>query len=102
MRAWFLHRYQNTLLLMPWLMYRLHFPWFDGWKNGECRACGLARLPGDVTRGGDLADPCLGVLPGVSFACCGHGNRRLAYAAFTDGSCIRGFDVIDSRAPLPK
>lgn len=36
-------------------------------------------------------DPCLGVLPGVESACCGHGIRKNAYIKFTNGVMIREF-----------
>jgi len=36
----------------------------------------------------EYADPCLGCLPGVAFACCGHGDREM-YIAFENGVTIR-------------
>ena len=33
-------------------------------------------------------DPCLGMLPGVNFACCGHGTDN-GYIAFENGVTIR-------------
>jgi hypothetical protein len=42
-------------------------------------------------------DPCLGTLPGVNFACCGHGVHR-GYIAFSNGMIIRGkFKVVEHR-----
>lgn len=38
-------------------------------------------------------DPCLGELPGVEGACCGHGVRSKAYVQFEDGLTFRGFRV---------
>lgn len=32
-------------------------------------------------------DPCLGMLPGVIGACCGHGNEKVSYIAF-EGSTV--------------
>ncbi len=43
----------------------------------------------------DRPDPCLGWLPGVEFACCGHGARGgfpQGYIAFTNGRVVR-FDT---------
>ena len=39
-------------------------------------------------------DDCLGMLPGVKYACCGHGDRDNAYIMFENGVIVRGFDVI--------
>lgn len=41
----------------------------------------------------DGHDACLGTLPGVSNACCGHGEVDMAYIQWSDGSCTRGFDA---------
>lgn len=38
-------------------------------------------------------DPCIGELPGVLEACCGHGKPRQAYVTFENGIVLRGFDV---------
>ena len=34
----------------------------------------------------EYVDPCLGVLPGVAFACCGHGGN--GYIAFENGTTV--------------
>lgn len=34
-------------------------------------------------------DPCIANLPGVAFACCGHG-KNLGYVKFKNGTIIRG------------
>jgi len=39
-------------------------------------------------------DGCLGTLPGVMNACCGHGQANEAYVQFWDGICIRGHSAI--------
>jgi hypothetical protein len=49
-----------------------------------CVACGL------VFEG---HDPCLGTLPGVSNACCGHGVPSEAYIQFENGVTIHGFQT---------
>ncbi len=54
-----------------------------GWKCPECK------LKREVDGG---PDPCLGALPGVLFACCGHGgkgNNKDGYVYFTNGRVIR-------------
>jgi hypothetical protein len=53
-----------------------------GWR---CPACGLAR----EMFGGP--DPCIGHLPGVKFACCGHGLKGNcpAYLCFDNDVTLR-------------
>lgn len=57
-----------------------------GW---ECPACGLRR---EIDNG---PDPCMGELPGVDFACCGHGGVPgttaigTGYVRFTNGMVLR-------------
>lgn len=50
-------------------------------QERPCIRCG--KIPGES--GGD--DPCLGHLPGVKAACCGHGAWR-GYIMFTDGTVV--------------
>ena len=50
--------------------------------KASCKRCG--RPP---TKEGH--DACLKSLPGVKFACCGHGEQD-GYIMFTDGRVIRG------------
>ena len=54
-----------------------------------CKKC---NLPCDI----DGPDPCLGLLPGVEFACCGHGNRANSYIKFDNGLIIRGFKLANN------
>lgn len=44
-----------------------------------CAKCGEKRHV-------DQPDPCLGWLPGVSFACCGHGVEGMGYIVYNDGT----------------
>lgn len=48
-----------------------------------CPKCGQLPTP-------EGHDPCLGTLPGVKAACCGHGIPDQAYVAFDNGMVIRG------------
>ena len=41
-------------------------------------------------------DPCLGDLPGVEHACCGHGVPGKAYLRFSNGVVVRGFDTVEA------
>lgn len=43
-----------------------------GWRPRECNHCGLQW-------GESLHDPCLGQIPGVLSACCGHGDPTKRY-----------------------
>ena len=40
-----------------------------------------------------VLDDCLGKLPGVKNACCGHGDREQSYIQFENGTIIRGFYI---------
>lgn len=65
-----------------------------GW-GGEvrpCIVCGQQEWSGD-----GAVDNCLGLLPGVSNACCGHGDPTCSYIQFTNGLLIRGFRVVEPR-----
>lgn len=57
-------------------------------RQQRCTWCAMRRLPNGN-------DPCLGTLPGVKFACCGHGQGG-SYVMFRGGKVIRGpFDHMD-------
>ncbi len=53
----------------------------EDWPDGFCNACGQCKTE-------EGHDPCIASLPGVIFACCGHGNGD-AYIKFEDGRCLR-------------
>lgn len=57
--------------------------------SGKERACGHCNRESK-----DDIDPCLGKLPGVINACCGHGNPKEAYVQFENGTIVKGFDCI--------
>jgi hypothetical protein len=52
--------------------------------GGACERCGL---PVGLPHEGD--DPCLSDLPGVVYACCGHG-WAFGYATLSNGVCLMG------------
>lgn len=52
-------------------------------KNRSCGYCGKPN-----TKEGH--DPCIGTIPNVLNACCGHGNINEAYIQFLDLNIIRG------------
>lgn len=64
-------------------------PGFGGFPYPRyCAKCGLKTPLGE----GEV-DPCLGVLPGVDNACCGHGVREESYIRFENGTVVKGFVV---------
>lgn len=53
------------------------------WRTEPCGHCGKVNTP-------EGHDGCLGTLPGVMNACCGHGVVAEAYVQFVDGSVVSG------------
>jgi len=58
------------------------------------RACGHCGLPNTP----DGCDACLGTLPGVRNACCGHGNIAAAYVQLWTGETTRGKTAAEMKA----
>lgn len=58
-------------------------------KLRPCKKCGKEFQGSNE---GD-PDPCLGNLPGVDNACCGHGEESMSYIRFTNGIIVKGFKV---------
>ena len=56
--------------------------------NRVCGECGKENTP-------EGHDGCLGALPGVTNACCGHGQVAEAYVVLLDGTRLAGTDAID-------
>lgn len=54
--------------------------------EGTQRPCGHCQRPPTAND----HDACLGTLPGVANACCGHGVSENAYVQLDDGSVLRG------------
>lgn len=57
-------------------------------EHRPCKKCGML-----YTLESKGVDPCLGVLPGVKYACCGHGDSTKSYIHFTNGVIIREFTI---------
>lgn len=53
------------------------------WHIRPCGFCGKHNTP-------EGHDGCLGIIPNVMNACCGHGITESAYIQFESGSTIRG------------
>ncbi|MGD9381430.1 MAG: hypothetical protein PVI03_03215 [Candidatus Thorarchaeota archaeon] len=61
-------------------------------REGQAFICPKCQ---SVVEGAGHPDPCLGKLPGVRFACCGHG-KDYGYIVFENGTVViskTGFDV---------
>lgn len=58
----------------------------DEWRDRPCGHCGRHDTP-------EGHDACLGTLPGVINACCGHGDHAEAYIMFDNGITVRGFKI---------
>lgn len=59
-----------------------------GGKTRPCKKCGAKYPLGEREK-----DPCLGYLPGVDNACCGHGERSKAFVRFINGVVLKGFEI---------
>lgn len=53
-------------------------------RDNPNRPCGYCGLPNTA----EGHDGCLGTLPGVMNACCGHGSDNEAYIQFDDGQML--------------
>ena len=69
-----------------------------GYSVRPCKRCGRDFEGSNV---GD-ADPCLGELPGVDNACCGHGDPSMSYIRFTNGVVVKGFTVEPPSFPIKR
>lgn len=58
-------------------------------KLGQtCDNCGLKVKKEHRDHRGQYVDPCLGILPGVKYGCCGHGEED-GYLFFLNGVTVR-------------
>ncbi|KKN01166.1 hypothetical protein LCGC14_1130550 [marine sediment metagenome] len=76
-----------------WLFSALGKPVEDNWRKIPCGICGEK-----LTEEGH--DKCIGILPGVMNACCGHGQVDEAYVMFSDESILRGNNALDTISKL--
>jgi len=63
-------------------------PVIGNYQDRPCGKCGEYR-----TKEGH--DPCLGELPGLMNACCGHGIDTSAYAQYLNGSTVNGEEALE-------
>ena len=78
-----------------WIYSDTKGPTVDTWQDRPCGICG--KFPTEEGH-----DACLGTLPGVMNACCGHGDNRDAYVQFLGGFSINGEDAITILTILKK
>lgn len=84
----FLRGHQIEYVNGEWLYSDTKEPTATNWDRRPCGRCGLHN-----TKEGH--DACLGTLPNVMNACCGHGETNQAYVQFYDESSIRGSEAVE-------
>lgn len=63
-------------------------------SDRPCTRCGQKSTP-------EGHDACIGTLPGVMNACCGHGEILYAYMQLIGGEYVYGQDAVDAFEKLP-
>jgi hypothetical protein len=84
------HKVHYDELKRTWVINKTNTRYYD---DIPCKHCG-------ETPTGLGHDSCIGLLDGVSNACCGHGVIKDAYIQFSDGFVIRGICAIQAQAIL--
>ncbi|HET8838063.1 MAG TPA: hypothetical protein VFM82_03625 [Flavobacteriaceae bacterium] len=62
--------------------------YLNGYAKEICDHCGIKRTP-------EGHDGCIGTLPNVMNACCGHGEDRVAYVQFWDKERLGGKEAME-------
>jgi hypothetical protein len=62
--------------------------YLDGYGKDNCSHCGLDRTI-------EGHDGCIGTLPNIMNACCGHGEINMAYVQFWDETTIQGREALN-------
>lgn len=57
------------------------------WQGKPCGHCNEHNTP-------EGHDPCLGTIPNVTNACCGHGEELEAYAILSNGRRVAGAEAV--------
>lgn len=70
-----------------WVFSDTKEPTSQSWERRPCGHCGKHNTA-------EGHDSCLGILPNVMNACCGHGEPNEAYVQYWNGETIRGKDAI--------
>lgn len=71
-----------------WLFSDTGEPTVETWEDRPCGHCGLYNTP-------EGHDGCLGTLPNVMNACCGHGDTLQAYVQFSNGNVAQSNVAIE-------
>lgn len=71
-----------------WYYVDTNQPTIETWEGRPCGHCGKYNTA-------EGHDGCLGELPGVVNACCGHGQEGEAYVRFTNGTVMSGKRATD-------
>ena len=79
----FLRGYPIIYINNEWVFEDTKKPTANTWKNRPCGHCKKYNTE-------EGHDRCLGTLPGVMNACCGHGRKNEAYIQFLNGKSIHG------------
>lgn len=82
----YLRGHEIELVNGEWVYRDTKEPTVDTWGNRPCGSCGMFKTI-------EGHDGCLGTLPGIMNACCGHGRSSEAYVQFLDGHAIHGKDA---------
>ena len=69
----------------------------SGGQTGKCSKCGMD----PIIDGDEVYDGCLGKLQGgIMNACCGHGDKRIAYIQYWSGERVAGENAIREQERL--
>ncbi len=79
--------YETTFINNEWVYDDNGQSVVETWLERPCGHCGL----NNTSEG---HDGCLGILPGITNACCGHGDVNEAYIQFSNYECIRGDEAL--------
>lgn len=72
---------------LNWVFPDIGLPVADTWEFRPCGYCGRENT--------DLGhDGCLGTIPGILNACCGHGVIEEAFVQFSDGFTVEGVKAL--------
>ena len=65
----------------------------------RCKHCGMVATETIASYAPVAVDPCLGLLPGVIWACCGHGGRNRPYAVISSAPPCTDMRMINAIDP---